>query len=294
MHFNMIGGGAWGTAVATLLQRNEHQAAFLPKGSSQWDTCGDAVFLALPCQNIAQCIAALPAPACPVISLVKGIDVEHFLRVSELVQHYWPGVEFAVVSGPSFAHEVMAAQPTAAVVASTNEDLSCKVQTWMHQRSFRLYRSRDVVGVELGGALKNVYAIAGGMCCGLGMGENARAALMTRCLAEMTRIALEFGARAETLAGLSGAGDLMLTAYSGRSRNHQVGEALGAGKQLETIMHDLIGTAEGVPTTQAVYNYSLKQGIRAPVLMEVHAVLFEGKSPRESFRDLMTSRPGEE
>ncbi|MEM6823308.1 MAG: NAD(P)-dependent glycerol-3-phosphate dehydrogenase, partial [Verrucomicrobiota bacterium] len=187
----MIGKGAWGSAIASLLGRNEHEVAFLQRDDKTWpnEDPGEMVFLAIPCQNLRQRLESLPDPKLPVVSLIKGIEIDRFLRVTEIIRSVWSNAAVATISGPSFASEVIENAPTAAVVASDDEALAIRIQDAVHQKLFRLYRSTDLVGVELGGALKNVYALAGGMCSGLGIGENGMAALMTRSLAEMSRIA---------------------------------------------------------------------------------------------------------
>lgn len=289
MNAVMIGDGAWGGAVAHLLERNGHTVRFVRRTDHAWPdgSAGDMVFVAIPCQALRSRLQELPSPQAPVISLIKGIEVDAFLRPTQIINEIWPTVPVATISGPSFAHEVRDGLPTAAVVASELPHLSEHIQESLHQCSFRLYRSDDLIGVELGGALKNIYAIAGGLCGVLGVGSNGMAALMTRSLAEMGRIAAGFGAKRETLFGLSGVGDLMLTAYSGSSRNHQVGESLGRGEKLENILNKLKGTAEGVPTTRAIHQWVARRDIKAPIVAELHAVLFEGKSPQASMTDLM-------
>ncbi|MBX2825212.1 MAG: NAD(P)-dependent glycerol-3-phosphate dehydrogenase [Gammaproteobacteria bacterium] len=298
MKITMIGGGAWGSAVGSVLERNNHQLNYLKRVDKTWidDDHGQMIFLAVPCQVLRSRLESLstPSPEVPVVSLIKGIEVENFDRVSSIVKSVWPDSPFATISGPSFAHEVSMSMPTAAVVAAESIELAQGVQTIANDKTFRLYTSQDLVGVELGGALKNVYAIAGGMCQGLGMGDNAMAGLMTRSLAEMSRIALSLGARQETLFGLSGIGDLMLTSFSGASRNHQVGEALGKGGEIKTIMENLRGTAEGVPTARAIHDWVVKQEIKAPIISEVYAVLYENKSPRKSVEDLLLREVGQE
>lgn len=294
----MVGNGAWGSAVGSVLERHNHQVVYLCREDKGWidNDHGQMIFLAIPCQVLRKRLSQLLVPdsAVPVVSLIKGIEVDHFDRVSDIVKSVWPESPFASISGPSFAHEVTMSMPTTAVVASESMELSRAIQTVVHDKLFRLYTSQDLIGVELGGALKNVYAIAGGMCQGLGMGDNAMAGLMTRSLAEMSRIAISLGARQETLFGLSGIGDLMLTSFSGASRNHQVGEALGKGAEIQQIMENLRGTAEGVPTTKAVHDWVVKNDIRAPIISEVHAVLYENKSPRKSVEDLLIREVGVE
>lgn len=296
MKITIIGKGAWGSAIGGLLCDQGHEVLYLEEEDRDWKSGGpgDMVFLALPCQALRERLESLQSPGVPVVSLIKGIEVDRFLRVSQIVQAHWPDEIVACVSGPSFAHEVVAREPTAAVVACEDTETGMRIQEILHQKAFRLYRSQDLVGVELGGALKNVYALAGGCSHGLGIGENGRAALMTRSLAEMARIALSLGGRQETIYGLSGVGDLMLTAFSGASRNFQVGEALGQGRKLPEILGALKGTAEGVPTVEALFRWVQSNEIKAPIIHEIHAICYEGKSPRESIGDLMLREAGEE
>jgi glycerol-3-phosphate dehydrogenase (NAD(P)+) len=237
---------------------------------------------------------ALTVPPVPIVSLTKGIEVRTGMSVSQILHDILPKNPVAVVSGPSLAVEVKQKRPTAVVAASLDDELAKLVQEILHQKLLRVYRSQDMVGVEIGGSLKNIYAIAGGVCDGLRMGENAMAGLLTRCLAEMVRIGIALGAKKETLFGLSGLGDLMLTAYSGQSRNHRVGGALAAGKELNQVLEDLDGVAEGVPTAAAVYQWVGSHGIKAPVLTEVYRVLYEKKKPVDAFNDLVLRQVEEE
>lgn len=296
MRITVVGRGSWGSAFGKVLQRNGHVVQFVERAQTGWPEAGpgELVFLALPCQLLRGRLADLGNPGVPVVSLIKGLEIHSRKRVSEVVAEVWPGAAVAAVSGPSFASEVQAGAPTAAVVAAEDPALAQMVQQCAHQTTFRLYRSGDLAGVELGGALKNVYALAGGICEGLGIGENGMAGLMTRCLAEMVRLACAGGAKKETLFGLSGMGDLVLTAYSGQSRNHQVGVALGRGRELGEILEHLGGTAEGVPTTRAVHDIIQARGIKAPVAGEIFRVLYEGKSAADGMRDLLTRAVEEE
>jgi glycerol-3-phosphate dehydrogenase (NAD(P)+) len=296
MRISIIGQGAWGSAMGRALTNNGHQVLFIGREDVTWseNKPGDLVLLAIPCQSLRTRLERLPAPGVPVFSLIKGIEISTKMRVTEIVQSVWSGHVTGALSGPSLAVEVQAQAPTALVVGCEDEDWAKKVQGAIHQKLLRTYRTNDVIGVELGGALKNVYALAGGMCQGLGLGENGLAGLMTRCLAEMMRLAVSFGARQETLAGLSGMGDLILTAYSGESRNHRVGIALGKGQSLAAILDGLKGTAEGVPTAKAVHELVAQRNVKAPVAEQIYQVLYEGKSPAEGFHDLMMREASEE
>ena len=227
------------------------------------------------------------------ISASKGIENESGMRISEIVfeelgKHFSP--RFVCLSGPSFASEVVAGHPTAIVAASLSEIDSAVVQQELSFDNLRIYRNQDVVGTEIGGAVKNVMAIAAGMVAGLGFGSNSVAALITRGLAEMTRFATAQGARLETLMGLSGLGDLVLTCTGNLSRNRFVGEELGKGRALAEILGDMREVAEGVRTTRAVKQLSARLGIEMPVVDEIHRVLYESKPAAEAARDLM-ARP---
>ncbi|MDZ4787994.1 MAG: NAD(P)H-dependent glycerol-3-phosphate dehydrogenase [Blastochloris sp.] len=296
MKISVIGKGAWGSAMGRALTRNGHEVIYLGRNEREWQSggAGDFVLLAVPCQSIRSRLLELPPPGVAVFSLVKGIEIHSKKRVTEVVEEIWPGHVTGAISGPSLASEVEADSPTALVVASMDEVWSKLVQKAIHQRLLRTYRSSDVIGVELGGALKNVYALAGGMCQGLGLGENGLAGLMTRSLGEMMRLAVSLGAKAETLSGLSGMGDLILTAYSGESRNHKVGIALGKGRDLQEILRHLNGTAEGVPTAKAVHELVQERGIKAPVAEQIYQVLYKGKTPAEGFKALMMREVSEE
>jgi glycerol-3-phosphate dehydrogenase (NAD(P)+) len=224
------------------------------------------------------------------VSATKGIEIETGKRISEVVrdvvgQHFEP--RFVCLSGPSFAQEVAAGHPTAVVAASYElEDGRIVQEAWSFQ-NLRVYTNTDVVGAEIGGSVKNVMAVAAGMVAGLGLGTNSVAALITRGLAEITRFALAQGARLETLMGLAGMGDLVLTCTGGLSRNRYVGQELGKGRQLEEIVSGMHEVAEGVKTTLAVHCLALKLNVEMPITSEVHAVLYEGKKVRDAAGELM-------
>jgi glycerol-3-phosphate dehydrogenase (NAD(P)+) len=200
--------------------------------------------------------------------------------------------QLAALSGPSFAQEVARGDPTAISVASNNSELACLVQREFSGPTFRIYTGDDVTGVELGGALKNIIAIAAGVCDGLGLGHNSVAALITRGLAEITRLAVACGARRETLAGLSGMGDLVLTCTGGLSRNRSVGVELGRGRKLPEIVAGMHGmVAEGVLTTNAAVGLARQKRVEMPITEQMYAILHDGKAPRDAIQELM-SRPG--
>jgi glycerol-3-phosphate dehydrogenase (NAD(P)+) len=225
------------------------------------------------------------------VSATKGVEVETGKRISELVGEVLgqtAAMRFVCLSGPSFAHEVAAGQPTAVVAACTDESLARLVQSALSAQNFRVYTNPDVVGTELGGASKNVMALAAGMVAGLGLGTNSVAALVTRGLAEMTRLALAEGARLETLMGLAGLGDLVLTCTGSLSRNRFVGQELGRGRALEEVLAGMKEVAEGVRTTRAIKLIAERRCVEMPITNEVHAVLYESKSVRAAVESLMT------
>jgi glycerol-3-phosphate dehydrogenase (NAD(P)+) len=230
------------------------------------------------------------------VSATKGIEDETLLRMSELIAEVLGSFELSLpvgaLSGPSFAQEVAAGSPTAITIASSDSELAARVQREFGSQSLRLYTNDDVVGVELGGALKNVIAIASGIVSGLGLGHNSAAALITRGIAETTRLAVACGGRSETLAGLSGIGDLVLTCTGSLSRNRTVGIELGKGRKLAEILAGLHGkVAEGVLTTSAALGLARRYNVEMPITEQVAAILQEDKSPLEAMRELM-SRPG--
>lgn len=231
-----------------------------------------------------------------VVSTTKGVEDRTFLRMTQVISETLEPagllLSIGALSGPSFAIEVAQGQPTAVTVAFSDPQIAALIQQDFSSETLRLYTSTDVVGVELGGALKNVIAIAAGIAAGVGLGYNSSAALMTRGIAEITRLAVACGARRETLAGLPGVGDLVLTCTGPLSRNRTVGEALGQGRKLPEILEGLGGkVAEGVRTTRAALGLARRYGIEMPITEQMELILDEGKDPREAIRDLML-RPG--
>jgi glycerol-3-phosphate dehydrogenase (NAD(P)+) len=227
------------------------------------------------------------------VSATKGIENDTFLRMSEVIQEVLGArgmrPRVGALSGPSFAKEVAKGDPTAVTIASADSDLASNVQREFSDPTFRVYTNSDVAGVELGGALKNIIAIAAGVCDGLGLGHNTVAALITRGLAEITRLAVACGGHPQTMAGLAGLGDLVLTCTGGLSRNRSVGVELGKGLALDEIIAGMHGmVAEGVLTTNAAVGLAKKVGVEMPITEQMHAILHEGRSPREAIRELMT------
>src|SRR5579872_6807656 len=230
------------------------------------------------------------------VSATKGIEDVTYLRMTEVIgsvlQERGLQLSCAVMSGPSFAQEVAAGAPTAITIASIDGELTSRVQREFSSRSLRLYTNDDVVGVELGGSLKNVIAIAAGIVSGLGLGNNSNAALITRGIAEITRLAIACGGRRETLAGLSGVGDLVLTCTGSLSRNRTVGVGLGQGRELDTILAGLEGqVAEGVRTTSAALGLARRHRVEMPIAEKVHQILTRRVTPQRAIEELML-RPG--
>ncbi|MGB9182055.1 MAG: NAD(P)H-dependent glycerol-3-phosphate dehydrogenase, partial [Pyrinomonadaceae bacterium] len=225
------------------------------------------------------------------VSATKGVEIETGKRISEILRDVVAErfeARFVCLSGPSFAQEVAAGQPTAVVAASASERDARLIQEALSFQNLRIYTNTDVTGTELGGSVKNVMAVAAGMVAGLGLGTNSVAALITRGLAEMARLALAEGARMETLMGLAGLGDLVLTCTGGLSRNRFVGQELGRGRSLQEILEGMREVAEGVKTTRAVKRLAEERNVEMPITTEVYKALYEEKSAREAVEALMT------
>jgi glycerol-3-phosphate dehydrogenase (NAD(P)+) len=325
----IIGGGAWGTALSIVLgregshrirlwahdrevcenlQRTRVNEKFLPGCAippsvmvtgdlGQALTNAHTVVGAMPSQHCRQLFERMRPhlhPETMLVSATKGLEEETLLRMSEVVAEtlqkqngYTPRI--GALSGPSFALEAARGDPTAVTVASHDAELARAVQHEFSDARFRVYTNTDVTGVELGGALKNVVAIAAGICSGLGLGHNSIAALITRGLAEMTRLVVACGGRAETMAGMAGLGDLVLTCTGALSRNRSVGVELGRGRALPEIVTALRGrVAEGIFTTTAAADLAHARGIEMPITEQVNAILHQGKSPRDAIQELMT------
>ncbi len=245
---------------------------------------------------VSRALPALPRHV-PLVTVAKGIENETLLTMTELLEDCLPE-EFhpyiAVLSGPSFAKELALRAPTVVTIASHWDKVAVRCQKALQTETFRSYTSTDVVGVQYGGALKNVIAIAAGMADGLGMGHNARAAIITRGLAEITRLAVRKGGNPLTLSGLSGMGDLVLTCTGELSRNRRVGMELGKGRQLQEVLSEMKQVAEGVKTAKSARDLSRKLGVELPICDQVYAIAYEGKSPRAAVVELMTRQPKSE
>ncbi len=324
----VIGAGAWGTALSIVLGRKgTHQVhlwaherevresilarrvneLFLPghtipeavQPTNDWKealTGAEFVVSVMPshhCRALFGHISPHLTPEMQLVSATKGIENDTLMRMSEVIadlvkssRGFAPRI--AALSGPTFAKEVARGDPTAITVASADLALAETIQREFSDPRFRIYTNDDVAGVELGGSLKNVIAIAAGVCDGLGLGHNSVAALITRGLAEITRLVIACGGRQETMAGLAGLGDLVLTCTGGLSRNRSVGVELGRGRKLAEILGAMHGmVAEGVFTTNAAVGLARKHGVEMPITEQMHAILHEGKSPSDAIRDLM-------
>jgi glycerol-3-phosphate dehydrogenase (NAD(P)+) len=320
----IIGAGNWGTALAIMAARGDHEVRLwsrntsvvaainhehrnpvhlkgvpIPAGVRAENDLAAAVagaeltILAAPShaiRNILESVAPVLNPEPILVSASKGIESETGRRISQIVAEVIPAAvrpRFVCLSGPSFAEEVVANHPTAVVAASDDAAAARTVQSELSFENLRIYTNADVVGTELGGSVKNVMAIAAGMVAGLGFGANSIAALITRGLAEMTRLALREGAHLETLMGLAGVGDLVLTCTGSLSRNRFVGYELGKGRSLSDITAGMNEVAEGVKTTLAVKRRADQLGVAMPITSEVHAVLYDGKLASDAANELM-------
>lgn len=257
----------------------------------------DSLVLAIPTRYVREMLESLAGDLpdrCPLISVVKGIENETFLRPSQIVTDLLGERPVVALGGPSHAEEIARGLPATVVAASDDADLARQVQQMFSTDRFRVYTNTDLVGVELAGALKNVIAIAAGIGDGLGYGDNAKAALMTRGIVEITRFGCALGSDPATFHGLAGIGDLITTCVSPHGRNRSVGERLGRGEPFEEISASMPSVAEGVNTTASVVGMAAEHGIEMPITREVFAVLFENKSPVEATTSLMVRPPREE
>jgi glycerol-3-phosphate dehydrogenase (NAD(P)+) len=317
----VVGAGAWGTALADLLARNGHcvhlwareadvvasiaeshenrrflsgvrlDASIQPNGTVTDAVRGAGMIVyAPPSEHFREVVrASAPAvePQATIAVASKGLEPETLKLMSAVASEELPGRPVVALSGPSFAAEVAAHQPTAVVAAGLDDTATALVQHLLSSREFRVYTSDDALGVELGGALKNVMAVASGICEGLGLGYNSRAALITRGLAEMTRLGVGLGAQPATFAGLAGMGDLVLTCTGALSRNRALGVAVGKGATLAEAMAGRETVAEGVTTAKSALRLAERVGVDMPIVAGVHRILFEGKPARESIAELM-------
>ena len=290
----VIGAGKWGEALhLSFLEKNNSYIASRHKRDiknfSDFETLlkSKYIVLAISAQNIREFLEKnFQYKDQNILVAAKGIELSTGKFLNEVLEEFMPKENVAFISGPSFATEVKQKLPTALVINSTNLDLAKKFSNFF-PNYIKTYQSDDVIGAEIAGAYKNVIAIAGGICDGLGLGNNARASLISRGLVEMDRFGEFFGAKKDTFLGLSGAGDLFLTASSQLSRNYRVGYGLAKGKSLDKILQELGEVAEGVWTTKAIYKISNKKDIYTPIANEVHHIL-QGKNPKDSLKDLLS------
>jgi len=323
----VLGGGSWGTTVASLAARHAHtvlwarseetareirtdhrNSRYLPDldlhpdldaTSSLPDALADADVLVVGVPSHGLRTALLDAaphirPWIPIVSLTKGLEQGTRLRPTEVIEEVLPGHPAGVLSGPNLAREVLSGYAAAAVVAMPDQHVAVSLQKLFASPLFRVYTSTDVLGCELGGVLKNVIAIAAGMAEGLGVGDNTRAMVITRGLAEITRLGVAMGGDPATFAGLTGLGDLMATCMSPLSRNRRVGEELARGRTLEEIQAGMNMVAEGVRTARTVTELGRAHGVAMPIAEEIDAVVNEGRTPSEAFRGLRRVQAGTE
>ncbi|MBD3367880.1 MAG: NAD(P)H-dependent glycerol-3-phosphate dehydrogenase [Candidatus Eisenbacteria bacterium] len=327
----VLGAGSWGTTLGLVLHGNGHEVTFWEFDQDQverlerdrenakflpgvpiprdiritgdigtcLDGCEAAVF-AVPShavRDVAGRAGEHIEPGTTVVNVAKGIENETLMRMSEVLSEVLdrPGSRaIASLVGPSHAEEVSRGLPTTIVSSALDEGTAVRVRELFMMETLRVYTNTDLVGVELGGSLKNIIAIAAGICDGLGYGDNTKGALLTRGLAELTRLGVALGGRPETFAGLSGMGDLITTCISRHSRNRYVGEAIAGGRALDEILEDMVMVAEGVRTTRSANELADREGIEMPIAFEMGRVLFDGDNPREAIVRLMVREPKSE
>jgi glycerol-3-phosphate dehydrogenase (NAD(P)+) len=327
MRITVLGAGAWGTVLAMLAMEAGHDVNLiahrrssaehmrnsrthphslpgvkLPKGLHVSDTenfpseLGEVVVIAVPTQTLRASLRPLVGRTgnVSILSAVKGLEVDTLMRPSEVITQVLGGVSVAAISGPNLSSEVAAGKPATSVIAARDPGLAESLVPVFHTARFRVYTSPDITGVELGGALKNIIAIGAGMADGMHAGDNAKAAFMTRGIAEIARLGMACGADVLTFAGLSGIGDLIATCASPLSRNHRVGVGLASGKSLDEVLTSMDEVAEGVSTTRAARELGIRHGVELPIIEQMHRVLFEGVSPAEAIARLMEREPTHE
>jgi glycerol-3-phosphate dehydrogenase (NAD(P)+) len=318
MKITVIGAGAWGTALARLLHQGKNEVTLwghIPEWLEEIRQAGrnerflaginlprdlileadlpraiagaECIVVAVPSQPFRQVTRHLAHYSGLIASVTKGIEYDTGLTMCGILAETAPKAKCAALSGPTFAVEVARDIPTAIVAASRDSVTAGQVQKLFNRPAFRVYTSTDLLGVELGGALKNVIAIAAGVGDGLGFGDNSKAALVTRAIVEIRRLGVACGAQAETFTGLSGLGDLMVTCFSRHSRNRGFGERVGKGEEPADIAASTLAVAEGYPTARSAWQLARKHNVIAPVISEVYAMLYEGKNVGQAVRDLM-------
>ncbi len=324
----VLGGGSWGTTVASICARrgptlqwvrseetakdineNHRNSRYLGDDVELSETlrattdfseaanCADVVVMGVPSHGFRGVLAQLSKelrPWVPVVSLVKGLEQGTNMRMSQIVDEVLPGHPAGILAGPNIAREVADGYAAAAVLAMPDQHLAANLAKMFRTKRFRVYTTDDVVGVEMAGALKNVYAIAVGMGYSLGIGENTRALVMARAVREMSRMGEAIGGHRDTFAGLAGMGDLIVTCTSQRSRNRHVGEQLGSGKTIEEIIESMNQVAEGVKAASVIMEFADKFGISMPIAREVDGVVNHGSTVEQAYRGLMVENPGHE
>jgi glycerol-3-phosphate dehydrogenase (NAD(P)+) len=327
LQVSVLGAGSFGTTIAHLASRNTSTLLWCrrPETADEVNTertnsrylgdarlhprllatadiaeavrSADVIVMGVPShgyRDVLTHVATHIRPWVPIVSLAKGLEQETDLRMTEVIRDVVPDHRAGVLTGPNLAKEIMAGYAAASVVAFDDQDVARQIQSVFNSGLFRVYRGSDVVGCELGGALKNVIAIAAGMGDGLGVGDNTKAAVITRGLAELTRLGTALGGRAETFAGLAGMGDLVATCASRQSRNRHVGERLGQGATIDEIIAEMDQVAEGVKTSRVVMQLGSKSGCQLPISHEVYRVVHEGASAMDAYRGLTVAEPGRE
>lgn len=318
MEVTVLGAGAWGTALALVLERSLHDVTlwghdaahlvemqhsganerYLPgiKLPATWQfepdlaraiSGAEAIVVAVPSKAFRAVTTELKDFSGVVVSVTKGIEHESGLTMCGVLRETAPNARIAALSGPTLALEVAKGVPSAIVAASPEMEVAQQVQAMFHTVPFRVYASADLIGVEMGGALKNVVAIAAGVCDGFGFGDNSKAALLTRGIVEIRRLGVACGAQAETFAGLSGLGDLTVTCFSKLSRNRGLGERLGRGEKLAEILAKSVSVAEGYPTARSAYQLARTKDVCTPIIDEIYAVLYQDKNVAQALRDLI-------
>ncbi|HEY5892160.1 MAG TPA: NAD(P)H-dependent glycerol-3-phosphate dehydrogenase [Chthoniobacterales bacterium] len=325
MKVAVIGAGGWGTALAMLLARNGSEVTLwgrdsgfvrtlestrenvpylpgviLPHNIALTSNLGDVskaplaliVTPSIAIRSISEKLADIGlSNGTVLLSCTKGIEFDSGKRMTQILSEYFPANPVAVLSGPSHAEEVAREQPTAVVLGASDHDVAVELQRHFSSPNFRAYTSQDVDGIELGGALKNIFAIAAGISDGIGLGDNTKAALVTRALTELIRLGVALGGKRETFQGLSGIGDLMVTCFSRHSRNRRFGERLGRGETLAVIQAGARTVAEGVPTTKSAFQCARREKITTPIIDEMYSILYEGTPPSVALKRLLTRDP---
>jgi glycerol-3-phosphate dehydrogenase (NAD(P)+) len=327
LNIGLLGGGSWGTTIASITARttvtriwarnaetvdeiNKHHrnekylpGAILPESLEATTSIkkavkkADVIVMGVPSQHFRHVLEeAKPyiRPWVPIISLAKGLELGTKMRMTEIIESVMPGHPAGALTGPNLAREIIAGQAAASVIAMVDHSIANELQKVFRSGLFRVYTNTDVIGCELGGALKNVIAIAAGMGDGAGAGDNTRSAVITRGLAELTRLGVAMGGKPATFAGLAGMGDLVATCSSSLSRNHHVGFELGRGKSIDEIIEAMSMVAEGVKTCGVVMELAREYGVEMPISEEVYKVLHEGNTVVDAFRGLLRHRSGSE